>query len=80
MAKGIIDCKGRIINIGDRVRTGTGDVIEVCGGMVSEHRLFTSHDCVVVPHETPLTNTGHVNPTKDGKDDGGDTECIVWGT
>lgn len=61
MARGIIDCTGQTINIGDKVRTASGDVIEVCGGMVSEHVLFNAETCAVVDKSTPLSNTGHVD-------------------
>ena len=91
MASGIVDCKGKTIMLGDRIRTPHGDVIDVCGGMVSEHKLFISHQCEVVDKNTPLTNTGHVGTKVGGKTghvdlktaglDGGsaDGDCIVWG-
>jgi len=60
MAQGIVDCTGKTINIGDRVKTEHGDVIEVRGGLVSEHVLFNAEKCERVDPSTPLTNTGHV--------------------
>ena len=88
MAKGIIDCKGQVINIGDKVQTEYGDVIEVCGGLVNEHRLFNAHKCTVVPATTPLTNTGEIIPGKTVNPGGPvgppvydvDMDCVVWGT
>ncbi len=81
MANGIVDCDGKIIKIGDKVRTEFGDVIEVCGGMVSEHKLFVSHNCVIVDPSTPLTNTEHVvSDTKPTKDSKINFDCVVWGT
>jgi hypothetical protein len=89
MASAIIDCTGKVINIGDRIRTEHGDVIEVCGGLVSEHKLFNAEKCELVPQDTPLTHSGHVDPTKDGKAavERAATpkptrpvgDCIVWG-
>jgi hypothetical protein len=87
MAQGIIDCQGQVIKIGDKVRTEFGDVIDVCGGMVSEHRLFVSHNCTVVDPSTPITNTGHIVPgvTEVPHSMGAKTldvqfDCVVWGT
>lgn len=74
MARGIIDCTGKTINIGDRVRTERGDVIEVAGGMVSEHFLFNAETCTHVPSNTPLTKTGKPTGTKTMV-----TDCVVWG-
>lgn len=64
MAAGIVDCTGKQIMIGDKLKTATGDVIEVCGAMVSEHVLFNAETCTVVDKDTPLTNTGHVTEFK----------------
>jgi hypothetical protein len=91
MASGITDCTGKTINIGDRVRTEHGDVIDVCGGMVSEHRLFNAEKCTLVDHKTALTGTGHVTGAKEAeaarlKDPTAKKrplvvgDCVVWGT
>jgi hypothetical protein len=64
MAAGIFDCKGRKINVGDKVRTEFGDVIEVCNALVTEHRIFNAEACELVPAETPLTNTGLTENTR----------------
>jgi len=95
MAQGIVDCTGKTINIGDKVRTETGDIIEVCGGMVSEHVLFNAEKCKVVGKDEKLTNTGHVEEFRkkhgqDGPLGGGPKgekqtrsssgDCVVWGT
>jgi hypothetical protein len=64
MAAGIVDCTGKQIMLGDKLRTPTGDVIEVCGAAVSEHVLFNAEACEVVDPSTPLTNTGHVKAWK----------------
>lgn len=83
MARGIIDCNNQVINIGDRVRTAGGDVIEVKGGMVSEHAFFNAETCTKVDKHTKLTGTGKfavsakavskvVLPHQT-------TDCIIWG-
>lgn len=90
MAKGIVDCTGKVINIGDKVRTASGDVIEIQGGFISERKFFNAAGCKVVPKHTKLTNSGKaIDCVKQFNDasgtpqaaaalnDGGD--CIVWG-
>lgn len=64
MAAGIVDCTGKQIMLGDKLKTASGDVIEVCGGFVSEHVLFNAETCEVVDKDTPITNTGHVKDFK----------------
>jgi len=77
MAKGIIDCEGNVINIGDRVKTEHGDVIEVQGGMVSEHALFNAEKCKKVDKTTKLSGTGKAsNDTRAIRA----SDCIIWGT
>lgn len=94
MAKAIVSCTGETINVGDKVRTEFGDVIEVCGGTVNEHKMFNAETCAVVPADTPLTNTGtvpqwnaaHSIVQSSGNTTGGTppptyaTDCVVWGT
>jgi hypothetical protein len=88
MASGIVDCTGKTIHVGDKVKTEHGDIIEVCGGLVSEHKLFNAEKCELVAHDTPITNTGHVEGAKDlqaaraagVKPPKIVSDCIVWGT
>jgi hypothetical protein len=65
MASGITDCKGRKINLGDKILTEFGDVISVCGAVVNEHRMFNAEKCEVVSQDTPLTNTGLTTKTRE---------------
>ena len=88
MASGIIDCTGKAIHVGDKVRTEHGDVIQVCGALVNEHKLFNAEKCELVPHDTPLTNTGHTAAAIEiqaataagNKPPKVTVDCIVWGT
>jgi len=86
MANGIVDCTGKAINIGDKVRTEHGDVILVRGGMVSEHKLFNAEKCSHVDKNTPLTNTGHISSLLTNELAGEKKkpvvvyDCVVWGT
>jgi len=73
MARGIIDCKNRTINIGDRVRTATGEVIQVVGAAIGE-KFHNAELCELVPNDTPLTPKN----LRGGKDDDA-SDCVVWG-
>jgi len=79
MAKGIIDCTGKVINIGDIVKTEHGDVIKVEGAAVSKFKLFNAEKCKLMPAGTKLTNTGVVDAFKEGSKAIGDGDCVVWG-
>lgn len=85
MARGIIDCNNQIINVGDRVRTASGDVIEVKGGMVSEHAFFNAETCTKVDKHTKLTGTGKFTASSKVTSKAlvplphQVTDCIIWG-
>lgn len=76
MAHGIVDCTGRSILKGMKVRTAGGRVIMVCGGMVNEDKLYNAETCEIVPDSTPTTPGGGIS----GTDTSEGTDCVVWGS
>ena len=58
MARGIVDCKNRVINVGDKVRTPTGRVIKVQGAAVAKE-FFNAEACELVHHDVPTTEELH---------------------
>ena len=76
MAHGIVDCNNRQILKHMKVRTAGGRVIEVCGGMVNEAKMYNAETCEIVPDDTPVTPGGGLS----GTDTSEGTDCVVWGS
>ncbi len=53
MASGIITCTGEKIMLGDKVKTPAGNVIKVCGAMISHEGIHNAEQCEKVADDTP---------------------------
>ncbi len=87
--QGITDCTGKVINIGDYIKTPDSRVIQVEGGLVLKAVAFNAAACTVVPkphgHTSaprsagPMSDsTGAAHPASRAAAD--DTDCVVWGS
>jgi len=74
MAKSITDCTGKTISIGDYVQAEDGTVFQVCGGMISEHKLYNAETCTIVD-----VNTYNQFKSTVALDVSDVTDCVVWG-
>lgn len=52
MASGIITCTGERIMLGDKVKTPAGNVIKVCGAMISHEGIHNAEQSVKVSDDT----------------------------
>jgi len=91
MARSIIDCLGRTISIGDKVKTPNGKVVKVTGAAIGVE-FHNAEKCELVHKDTLTTEEEHkkhhdeankhaggdsVKPVSGAQRD--DTDCIIWG-
>lgn len=82
--QGITDCTGKAINIGDFVKTPTGKVVQVEGGIVMAATLYNAAGCTVVPkphdHKPTPKEPGHMSDSQHQTMLANDSDCVIWGS
>lgn len=72
MASTIKDSKGRVINVGDRVKTSTGEVFTVQGTAVTNGRVRHANEVTIVASGTRASLVAKASSSSG--------DAIVWGS